>query len=140
VTTKQNKTLNYLLSATGMIGQKSNLVLGATDGRSESRADLTDAEADLLIEGLKKMPAKQDAQNEACIKMRRKLIASAREMGYYKPAADGTKKYVADMDRINGWVEKYGYLKKPFNDYTYEELPKLLSQFDTVLNKYLKSI
>ena len=65
--------------------------------------------------------------------MRKKLIHLAKEMGYTK---DGK----ADMDKINAWCLHYGYGKKELNKYAYNELPKLLSQFEKVYEYYIKNL
>lgn len=45
-----------------------------------------------------------------------------------------------DMDHVNAWCIKHGYLKKKLDNYTYSELPKLVSQFEEVYRGYLRSI
>jgi hypothetical protein len=44
------------------------------------------------------------------------------------------------MQRIYAWVEKYGYLHKHLNKYTYEELPKLVSQAEQCYYSFLKTV
>jgi hypothetical protein len=121
-----NAQLHSLLNTTGFLPQKRSLVFGFTNGRSESSKDMNDTEAIDLINYLKQ----HDKQGEAAEKMRRKIIHHAKEMGWLLP---GNK---ANMQRINEWCEKYGYLHKPLNKYSYEELPKLVSQFANGVYKY----
>lgn len=125
-----NAQLNGLLNATGLIGQKETLVLSATQGRSESRKDLTDHEAMGLINFLKQQPqptAKED-------KMRKKIISMAHECGWHH-LVNG--KWKIDMKRLNDWCVKSSYLKKELNKYSYNELPTLVSQFSKVYSSFL---
>ncbi len=66
-------------------------------------------------------------------KMRRKIIMLFRKMNYTK----GDK---VDMDAVHGWVLKYGYKKKPLNDYTMKELPKLVTQAERVYFSFMNSL
>lgn len=126
-----NAQLNGLLNTTGLVSQKEALVLSATQGRSESRKDLTDSEAIGLINFLKQQPqptAKED-------KMRKKIISMAHEMHWHS-LVNG--KWKPDMKRLNDWCIKSSYLKKELNKYTYNELPKLVTQFSKVYASFLK--
>lgn len=62
-------------------------------------------------------------------KMRKKIISMAHDLGwqYYSEAK---QKLCADMNAINAWCTKYGYLHKNLDDYSYTELPGLVSQFE----------
>lgn len=62
---------------------------------------------------------------------RKKIISMARSIGWTKASQRDESKQVADMQRIYGWVLKYGYLHKGMNEYTAKELPKLVTQFQT---------
>lgn len=104
----------------------------ATGGRTGSTKELSQKEAFALIDGLVKAlrQAQGDStwqqRNKAMDKMRRKIIGYAREMGWWLPG----EMRVVDMERINGWCCKYGFGHKPINRYSYDELPKLVSQFE----------
>ncbi len=124
-----NKQLNGLLTSTGLTSQKASLVLGFTGGRSESRAALTDAEALEMIAWLKTQGNNND---DAANKMRRKIISYAHQLHWYLPNTQ-----TVDMARIDGWCTTYGYGHKKLNDYTYNELPKLVSQFRLVFKSFL---
>ena len=67
-------------------------------------------------------------------KMRKKIIALFCKMGYKDQYA------CADMARINAWVLKYGFLNVKMNSYSYQELPKLVSQVEIVCTKYLQEL
>lgn len=114
---KQNSILHGLLTSTGLMAQKRNLILGFTDGRTESSKDMTYQEAGALITHLKSLDASH--------KMRRRIIKMAHEMGWHLP---GTQKI--DMDAINEWCKKYGAYHKPLNDHSATELPRLVTQFE----------
>ena len=100
-----------------LMPQKAAMVNGISCGRVESTRDLTNDEADALINHLKAL--------EPGHKMRRKIIRLAHEMHWHLP---GTKKI--NMERINGWCQQFGYLHKALNEYTNDELPKLVTQFE----------
>ena len=129
-----NKQLHTLLSASGLMNEKANLVLGFSDGKSESSKGLTDSEAREMISYLQKQ--KNDEKNAPTEnKMRRKMISMAHEMHWRLTGAQKV-----DMLRLNGWCIHYGYLHKKLNDYTYIELPKLVTQFTRVCKDYLNKI
>ena len=101
----------------------------ATKGRSTSTRELTQQEAFELIDGLVKSSPKGNRfaeRNESSGKMRRKLLAYAREMGWVQKGA----MQKVDLERVNEWCRKYGFGKKELRAYSYFELPKLVSQFE----------
>lgn len=131
-----NRRLHAELNRTGLMPKKADLVSGITKGRTESSRELTTMEANELINWLRTQPDIH-LQDPRCEKMRRKIIGLAWEMNWtYK--ANGLVK--ADVKRINQWCIRSGYLHKPFNDYSYNELPKLLSQFQAVHKSYLETL
>lgn len=101
--------------------------------RTLKTSELMDKEYDQLINRLQSLFLQQDA----CNAMRRKIISRAHEMSWTVVVDDKIK---ADMNRINDWCIKYGYLHKDFNKYTEKELPCLVTQFDNVFISYLKCI
>lgn len=128
-----NARLHLLLNQTGKAPHKKELVSSFTSGRSDSSRDMTDQEArDLIsyLEGSKTTPDPAD-------RMRKKVISMAREIGWEIRNNNGK---VADMQRIRNWVTKYGYLKKPLNDYTANELPRLVTQFEKVYQDFLHKV
>jgi hypothetical protein len=133
---KQNKQLHLLLSQTGLLPQKADLVAGFTNGRTEHSSEMTTVEVIDLIKYLKAQK-KGEIQAEKRIgkeeKMRRKIIAIAHQMGWKKQGK-------ADMERINNWcLQQFG--KKPLNGYTLKELTKLISIFENkVYKQFLQGI
>jgi hypothetical protein len=113
-----------LLSKAGITDKsdKADMVSNISSGRTRSSRELTSFEADILIKYL----TQSDPNAESMNKMRRNIIAMAHEMGW-RVHKDG--EWVADMQSINSWCEKYSSLKKPLNDYQYNELPALVTQF-----------
>lgn len=128
-----NGRIHLLLSQSGKAAHKKELVSSFTSGRSDSSRDMTDQEArDLIsyLEGSKTAPDPAD-------RMRKKIISMAREIGWEMRTAKGK---VADIERIKNWVLKYGYLKKPLNDYGINELPRLVTQFEQVYKDFLNML
>lgn len=119
----QIKRLHTLLTNTGKMEYKREMIRDVTAGRTDSSRDLTPTEAQLLINHLQSIDPKSTAMD----KMRKKIIHYAREMGWEKKEQG---KRVADMDSINSWCSKYGFGKKPLNDYAHDELTKLVTQFE----------
>lgn len=97
------------------------MIHAASDGRTNSSKELTFLEASHLIESL----LQSDHNYDSCQRMRRKVIAMAREIGWI--VKDQKR---VDLKKIDGWCRKFSYLKKSLNRYTFEELPKLVRQFE----------
>lgn len=126
--------IHAMLAKCGLMAYKADMVIEVTNGREHSTKQLTFEEANLMIARLDAtIKERQRKQHEPAQLMRRKIISCCREMGWVK----GGK---ADMQRIYTWVLKYGYLHKPLNKYTLQELPKLVTQAENMKNDYLKSI
>ncbi len=110
---------------------KSSIIYSITGGRTTSTRELTDSEANGLLAHLQSLDGTADRSE----KMRRKIIRLAHEMGWKR---QGSTKI--DMKRINAWCAKSGYLHKPLDDYSYSELPKLVSQFEKVHADYISKL
>ena len=122
--------LNTLVSKLNIDKEsKAMMVEGFSGGRCTSSKDLYSSEANAIIKHLKSL----DPEEPKADKMRKKIIMLAHEMGWKKEGK-------ADIERINGWCLKFGYLKKPLDRHTYKELPKLVTQFEGVYSHFLKSI
>jgi hypothetical protein len=120
ITPSQLKIIHTLFNKIGNAPHKKDIIAGFTNGRSESSKDLYFDEATDLIKYLKNF----DNEAISAERMRRNIISMAHELNWKLP--DTGK---IDMKRVNGWCEKFGYQHKPLNNYTYEELPKLVTQF-----------
>jgi hypothetical protein len=155
----QNKLLHALLALTNNTQYKEDLVASFTENRTTKSSELSVDEAQHLITHLKSLTpnpspekgegnkrltkdAQKSADAEKTNKQRRKLIALAWQMNWTctKVNANGSTYTACDMNRVNGWCSNYGYLKKPLNDYTLDELPLLLTQFEKAYNDYLKAV
>ena len=114
---------------------KEEQVLSFTDGRTASLRELSDTELKALVQQLNSL--REGKQQQPAQRMRRHIIAMAHEMRW---EVEGGK---VDMQRLNNWVAKYGYLhatKHSLNQYTAKQLPKLVSQFRSVYKSYLSAI
>lgn len=132
ITPGQIKIIRTIISERKMDHMKDDLILSASDGRTNSTKELYFAEADALIKTLNVDSKKKEDKS---YKMRGKILSMAHEMQWYLP---GTRKL--NYARINEWCEKFGYLHKRLDRYTYSELPKLVTQFESVHKDYLKKI
>ncbi len=115
--------------------EKRGYVKSVTDGRVESSSAMTYMEGMKLIRHLedKQQPSNIDPADN----MRKKIISMLREIGY-ETHVEGKRK--ADMKAIYSLVNKVGYLKKGFNQYTAQELPKLVSQIEEIYKKELRRV
>jgi hypothetical protein len=141
-----NKTPQQLARIFGLLrtmgidrAGRAQLVHQFTNGRSSSAADLSYTEADDIIKALEGMAANTGSPKDIAVKMRRRIISLAHEMGWELPSA-GKGRPSADMLRLYNWVLKFGYLHKDFNAYTVNELPKLVTQFEEVYKHYLSKV
>ena len=140
ITNQQNRQLHAQLTALGLMSQKSNLVHGITNGRTEKSSEMSNFECNELLAYLRtQQPAiKRDGQALKEDRMRKKILSMAWEMNWTESdAGNGVK---VNVQRVDQWCKSYGYLKKPLNKYTYQELPKLVSQFENVYNSYLADL
>lgn len=141
ITPKQNRRLHQLLTETGQMEYKKDLVKGYSSIKSESSKDLLPNEADALIRHLESYktslkPAKPTFKTGSpeADRMRKKIIHYAHNMGWER---DGGK---ADMKRIDDWCLKFGRYHKALNDHNETELAHLVTQFEAVYTTFLKSI
>jgi len=113
-------------------------VLSYTDGRTIKLREMTGDEYKSMITDLtKKVPQIQmTIGGKIADNMRKKIIALCREMGMEKQGSTGNA--VADMSKVYAFVKKIGYGKKNLNNYTQEELPKLVSQIEIIHKEYIE--
>lgn len=135
-TAQQIKIIQTLFTATGNRSNRHDIVAGFTGGRSASTKDLTADETKALIEHLQKLTVTTPDQL-AINKMRGKILYFAHEMRMTKLNKGG--KVVANMQKVDAWMLKYSYLHKKLDAYKKDELPKLVSQFETVYKHYLNN-
>lgn len=136
----QLKAIYALLGEHGLRDEKESIIQAFTGGRSTHVSDMTSAEAAALIGHLKSL----DNTEAGATRMRNKILSMAHEMNWCltpgpSPQERGVKRRI-DMGRVNNWCISRSYLKKKLDDYTYSELPKLVSQFEEVYKSHLKTV
>lgn len=107
------------------------LVSDATQGRTTSLRDLSPQELRALEQRILELvdPAEASLQRQ-----RRKIIAILAGRGCITPGGK------PDMAHIHAWVQRYGYLHKPMNDYTNKELPRLVTQAEAIVASDFKAV
>lgn len=135
ITPKQIQLISVLIHKQGLTAHKVEIIEGVSGGRTSSTKGMTAAEASDLIAHLTKTSSDMNVSS----KLMKKLFAMAFEMGWSpkekRVQPDGSIKEITNYSRLHGWVEKYGYLKKPLRNYTYNELPKLVTIFELKIYK-----
>lgn len=129
ITRPQLQAIQAMLSKAGLRGQKDSIVFSYSQGRTTHVSDLYINEAGSLIKWLKEMLNSPDAKTG---RMRNKILSIAHELGWELESGR------VDMFRINAWCVKYGHAHKELDQYTYMELPRLVTQFENMLKDYLK--
>lgn len=139
----QVKAVNVILRVRGLMEDKEVIISSFTDGRTAHISEMKMHEARQLLIAYNK-PEKSNHL------MLRKIIAMAHELGWIKqqtvvtnlskelkpqtvePMSVTNSKIETkkDYSALYGWVLKYGYLKKDLRKYSYNELPKLVSQLE----------
>jgi hypothetical protein len=135
-TTQQNARLHKLLTDLRMDAEaKRDMVSQFTDGRTESSSQMYSAECQRLIDYLQQQANQaQSQQAQSSDLMRKKIIGFFRKKGHV--SANGK----TDMQAVHNWCVKHGYLHKPLNQYTYQELPTLVTQAERMYQSFLKAI
>lgn len=126
---RQLTAIHALLGKHHLGDQKKSIVSNFTGGRTESSRGMTMSEAKSLIAHLKSL----DPIDSAPEKMRNKVLGFCHDMGWRIP---GTERI--DMERVNNWCCTRSYLMKRLDDYTYSELPKLVTQIESVYESFIK--
>lgn len=136
VTQNQIKMIGMLCNKLGIKGENKQVVVGGfSNGRCTSSKDLLYNEASELIQHLVDTNLYGDPRKKAMIN---KIFAYCHDLGWTKFNKDGKK--VADGVKLDDWLLKYGYLKKRLQFYTYEELPKLVSQIEILYKQLITKL
>lgn len=123
ITPNQITAIYSLLAKAGLRDEKDNIVASFTNGRTDHVSEMLKEEAATLIGHLKSLnPDEKRAQ-----KMRGKILGMAHEMGW-------------KFGGLNNWCLQRSYLKKKLDAYDYNELPRLVTQFEQVYKSYLKGL
>jgi len=128
-TKAQNKKLHYLLNDTGLMKYKQELVSSFTHARTQHSSHMSRDECERLIDHLANQPHDDGNEVQKDI-MRKKILHMAHELGWEKQ--DGT----IDWHKLNHWLLQYGHKHKRLNDYSYNELVRLVSQFENGPYRY----
>lgn len=158
-TNEQSIQLFALLKQAGLTEERGALVKQFTNERTESSKELTDEECYALInylrETLGQIPLQMKGRThqgtaKKCDTMRKAMLNLGYNMRFdQKPTPEVTrdKLELATIYRsrvnvywVNQWCLKYSYLKKGLNQYSYEEMPRLIKQFEMVYESFLKSV
>lgn len=139
ITHQQIRRLYFLLDQLGIRHLKNDLVMDASGGRTESARELKNLEMNELLTHLdnKLKEAKNESQPkpgsvQKMDRMRKRILSMCYSIGWTRYNPEKRRQEV-DMDRLEAWLLKYGYLHKPLNDYTYMELPALVTQAERLL-------
>jgi phage gp16-like protein len=125
ITPNQIKCIGALCSKMNIDKEtKAVMVAGfSTTGKTSSK-DLTYNEAIAMIRHLQD----NDADAKKGDKMRNKILHYAHLLGWTKRNKQNT--IVADVATVDRWMLEFSYLKKKLYSYKYNELPKLVWQFE----------
>jgi len=119
---------------------RASLCNKASNGRTNSAKEITESEAKKIIDYLQAVADDKDNDDfKKGDKMRKRILSLCYTMGMTK-INKNTGKSQVDYKWLNGWMLKYSYLKKPLNDYKYNELAKLVSQFEKTVEHYLTNV
>lgn len=107
--------------------ERHDMIGSFTNNRTRSTKGMTDDELKKLADSLQ-MQYDKTPEGTSCNLMRSKIMAHFHHIKWEK--GNGL-----DYVRIKSWMLKYSYLKKPLNQYSYAELPKLVSQVEKITVK-----
>lgn len=140
ITAPQLKAINFLLIKQGLYEHKRDIIESYTGGRTGSSKEMYIHEAAELLSYLNNTQKDVNVSS----KLMAKLFAMCHEMGWIpsKTIVEGASvKVKKDYTAVHEWVKKYGYLKKELRLYTYNELPKLVTQLEKyVYNPYIENL
>ncbi|MCO5253610.1 MAG: hypothetical protein M9892_04495 [Bacteroidetes bacterium] len=150
ITTAQIIAFNTFLNRYGLDEDvKRGLIYNYTNGRTTSTKEMLFVEAKEMLQDLNKQAGTQaqvkqggnqpqiksaEKEHDRANQMRRKVIAIAYQLGWTKPNGK------IDMDRLNMFIASRpiaDYPIKQLNDIKYNDLPKLINQFEQLLTKHL---
>lgn len=140
-----SRQLHTLLSRTGQMDNKREMIKEATQGRTESARDLYEHEAISMIHGLQQQPAAQQrtpgkkAKADSADKMRKKILAICHQLGWYQRDEHGAlilkdDKPQIDFKRIDEFTTTRCPGHKALQKYNAAELPAVVTVFNNVLN------
>lgn len=133
--TAQITKVRTMLTKAGLDeNDKRELVKHYTGKRTDSLRQMSYDETQSIIKYLEGMVGTIPEQKNPGDDMRRKILRRAHEMYWEK--ADGK----VDMKRVNDWCIKYSGKNKPFNQFTVDELPTLVTQMEMTFQSFLNGL
>ncbi|TFF35226.1 hypothetical protein [Mucilaginibacter psychrotolerans] len=134
--TAQITKVRTLLSKAGFDEkEKKVFVKQLTGGRTDSLKAMNYQETQEIIQQLEGMvgqaatPLKKPGDD-----MRNKILSRAHEMHWELLSGK------VDMERVNNWCIRYSGKNKPLNQFTVDELPTLVTQFERAYQSFLNGI
>lgn len=143
-TKEKHSRLYGLLNKKKMMEQRHQLFQSYSKNRTSDSKELSDLEVDELIRFLEfytvgGMQSGHKTDFEKGDKMRKRVLSLCYEYGWTRHDVVKNKR-VVDYTKLNAWLLKSGYLHKSLNKYKYDELPKLVTQFENVVKSFLKAV
>lgn len=137
-----HRRLYKYLRGNQMFEHRRDIVYQFTNGRTDNSAEMTTAEISKMIKYVQSHAERGNLDSSDFIKgdrMRKRILSLSHQYGWteYDPEK---QKMVVDFERLDNWMLKYSYLKKKLNQYKYSELPKLVSQFQEFVHKYINQV
>jgi hypothetical protein len=130
-TKQQVIAINTALHYKNLMGHKAEIIDAVTNGRTSSSKELTYDEAYALLQDLNKDNVTADEGK----RMRNNIIAMAHEIGWIKK-----KNGKNDYRKLDTWMKESSYLKKKLYDYSYKELPTLVTVFKKIYLSALNKV
>ena len=137
-TKQQSRAIYSLLNKLNIDdSSKESIVLSFTNNRTTHTSELNYNEAAELIKSLNnELQKNNNSDFWKGDKMRKRIFSLCYT---YNWTIFKNRKEIVDIERLNRWMIKYSYLKKPLNKYKYSELPELVSQFEKVVKTFIES-
>lgn len=134
-TNTQHKTLFGLLHKLNQIHLRGDLAFSFSGGRVSSTSKLFESECKALINHLREEIKKAEPEQP-----RTKLDKMIGKFFYYCHELNWKKGRKLDYPKINNWLLESSYLKKLLDEYSEQEMPKLLLQIERLLYKKTAAI
>jgi hypothetical protein len=132
---KLHKTLFALLNTLYLLHLRQDLALQYSNGRTNHTSELKESEVTQLIHRLQTLQSENyNTDKKPNTLLQRTFFARCYELGWI--IENGR----LDYSHIESWLLKYSYEHKPFNDYTEEQLPKLITQLDILIKSKQKEV
>lgn len=142
ITKNQIITIQTIISQKALRDQKDVIVSSASNMRTSHISELTFDEAAGLINLLNGLHGDKSPM-DGSQRMRKYVTAMAHEMGWIPKRTvvtrEGETVEVNNYENLHAWVTKYGYLHKPFFQYSPKELPRLVTQMEGAYKSFINN-